>query len=238
MGVSKTKVTYSLGSSCPLRPAGIDISINNLKLNTGSSFKVKFHTSNIITCILSPLELLSVALDAGKKLVSLGDKLVTGISADTWKGLSDTAGGVIRSSTVKSVIGSYGSATNAATQLADKGKKAAKKLSKGIKKLFGKKKKRVRPRYKDEPGKCKNGDDWSIEYARCWRRGHELVRMKDNPNLCLAIRKRIREKGKAIEVWVCDGGWHQQWKWHTQGAGLYGYVSDGYQGDWCLDREG
>ena len=62
--------------------------------------------------------------------------------------------------------------------------------------------------------------------------------MKDNPNLCLSIRKRIHEKGKAIEVWVCDGGWHQQWKWHTQGAGLYGYVSDGYQGDWCLDREG
>ena len=53
MGVSKTKVTYSLGSSCPLRPAGTDISINNLKLNTGSSFKVKFHTSNIITCILA-----------------------------------------------------------------------------------------------------------------------------------------------------------------------------------------
>ena len=113
---------------------------------------------------------------------------------------------------------------DAAKQLAKKGKKATKKLANKVKGLFKKKKKRVRPKYFNTPSKCNEKRDvWSIEYVACWRRGHELIRLAANPSMCISVRKRIREEGKGVEIWKCEGGWHQQWRWTG-----YGDVRDGH----------
>lgn len=264
-GLSKTRFSYSFDTGCIPKPPTMGIfkfvssgSSKNLQIS-GSMFGAVPEPK---LCLKSPLEMLEDALKAGKQIVALGDKLVTDISIDTWKGLADSAGGVLKPSTVKNAITTYGSPDKAATQLADTGKKAAKKLGDSIKSIFGSGKSSPKPRYKNvaaratdsrnRDGKCFADDDWSIQYANCWRRGHELVRLASNQNLCLTIRKRIREQGKAIEVWNCDGGWHQQWRWvrniiplGARGAatmrGLIGHmgtVRDGWKGDWCFDRKG
>ena len=183
----------------------------------------------------------------------MGSDLVTGISSDTWKGLSDGASGVLTSGFVNNSIKSFGSADKAASALANTGREAANQLASSITSIFGSGNSTPKPRYKDTPelatdsrnrdGKCFADDDWSIEYARCWRRGHEFVRLASNTNLCLSIRKRIREQGKAIEVQNCDGGWHQQWRWtgpvSADGLGTkLGPIVDGWKGDWCMDRKG
>ena len=269
--LDKTRFTYRFDTGCVPKPPTMGIfkfvssgGSGNLQISGGMFGAVPEPK----LCVKSPLELLEDALAAGKQIVSLGDKLVTDISVDTWKGLAASAGGVLKPSTVRNAIKKYGSPDKAATQLADTGRKAAKKLSDSITRIFGNKKSSPKPRYKTTPqratssrnreGKCFADDDWSIEYAACWRRGHELVRLASNRNLCLSIRKRIREQGKAIEVWNCDGGWHQQWRWirnkqYTGGGsgvvaealahaqrqtGHMGTVRDDWKGDWCFDRKG
>lgn len=263
-GASKTRFSYSFDTGCIPKPPTMGIfkfvssgSSKNLQISSGMFGAVPEPK----LCLKSPLELLEDALKAGKQIVALGDKLVTDISIDTWKGLADSAGGVLKPATIQNAIKSFGSADKAATQLADTGKKAAKKLTNSIKSIFGSGSSSPKPRYKNvaaratdsrnRDGKCFADDDWSIQYANCWRRGHELVRLASNKNLCLTIRKRIREQGKAIEVWNCDGGWHQQWRWirnHIPNnsplaairnvIGHMGSVRDGWKGDWCFDRKG
>lgn len=79
MKVSKAGLTYSLGASCPLRPLGVDISINTLKLASGSGFNVKFEGSNPLACILGPF---GDALDAAKGAWNTTAKLVTAYSPE------------------------------------------------------------------------------------------------------------------------------------------------------------
>lgn len=88
MGVSKTGLKYSLGASCPLRPLGVDISINTLNLASGSGFGVKFTGSNPLACILGPL---GDALDAAKTAWNKTGKLVTSYTPEKF---SDAAFGV------------------------------------------------------------------------------------------------------------------------------------------------
>ena len=159
-----------------------------------------------------------------------------GIGSDTWHGLRDLGRGKINPAVLTNAAKQFGNPANVAKELANKGKKAAKKISDGLNKVFGKKKKKVRPRYFNEPSKCSEKRDvWNIEYAACWRKGHEMIRLAANPSMCISVRHRIREKGKGVEIWKCKGGWHQQWR-----RTGYGDVRDGHAPkgkEWCWEED-
>jgi len=88
MKVSKSGVTYSLGASCPLRPVGVDISINSVNLSSGSNFRVNFKGTNPLACIIGPL---GDALDAAKGAWNTTAKFVTPYTPEKF---SDAAFGV------------------------------------------------------------------------------------------------------------------------------------------------
>lgn len=92
MKVDKTGLTYNLGASCPLRPLGVDISINTLKLTSSSNFNVAFKSANPLACILGPL---GEALDLAKGAWNTTEKLITSYSpekfSDASYGLGKTA---------------------------------------------------------------------------------------------------------------------------------------------------
>lgn len=88
MAVSKSGLTYSLGASCPLRPLGVDITVNTLNLASGSGFGVKFTGSNPLACILGPI---GDALNAAKDAWNTTAKLITPYTPEKF---SDAAFGV------------------------------------------------------------------------------------------------------------------------------------------------
>jgi hypothetical protein len=89
MKISKAGLTYSLGASCPLRPLGVDISINTLGLASGSGFNVKFKGSNPLACILGPL---GDALDAAKGAWNTTSKLITSYTPEKFSDATFGAG--------------------------------------------------------------------------------------------------------------------------------------------------
>lgn len=227
VSIGRNSFGYSLQTTC-LGAARLSASGST----SGFSFSIPKVKPQF--CVPNALDHLNNALAAGQKFASATSQLVRGVGEDTWHGLRDLGNGKINSGVVTNAIKTYGNPANAAAKLADTGKKAADKISSGVKKLFGKKKKAVRPRYFNTPDDCnKTRDDWSLEYAACWRRGHEMIRLAANPSMCISVRHRIREKGKAIEIWKCEGGWHQQWR--TTG---YRDVRDGHSPkgkEWCWE---
>ena len=237
----KNNFSYDIDTGCaPIPPA-----YGLLKFTSkGSSSGLKISSSMFKSvprpapCVADPLELLKNALKLGLKAVNMGSNIVTGIGSDTWHGLRDLGRGKINPAVVTNAVRQFGNPANAVKELASKGKKAAKKISAGVKRLFGKKKKRVRPRYFNEPSKCnETRDEWSIEYAACWRKGHELIQLAANPSMCISVRKRIRENGKGVEIWKCEGGWHQQWRRTGFGDVRDGHAPSGKEWCWEEDRK-
>tara|TARA_R110001592_G_scaffold25555_3_gene96947 strand:+ start:8480 stop:11788 length:3309 start_codon:yes stop_codon:yes gene_type:complete len=186
----------------------------------------------------SAIDMLVNFLKAGQKLVSLGGALTEQIGADVWRGLRDLGGGKINANTVTNAVKQYGNPANAAKKLADAGEKAAKKavstVTSLIKKGGGD---HPEPIYRDDPSDCKKGQYWSLEYGACWTPGSELIRLKSRPDMCISVRHRIREKAKGIEIWKCEGDWHQQWRRAQSGRHESG-IRDGLDGKgFCWEHD-
>jgi hypothetical protein len=231
--VNNSGLRFKFPATCPVQlwdwniQAGFD-------LRSASNFQI------LPTQGCSAIDMLVNFLNAGQKLVSLGGALTEQIGADVWRGLRDLGGGKINASVVSNAVRSYGNPANAAKKLAETGKKAAEKAVTTVTNLLEKDSKdHPKPIFRDDPSDCKKGQSWSLEYGTCWTPGSELIRLKSHPDMCISVRYRIREKAKGIELWKCEGDWHQQWRRPQKGVRGSG-IRDGLDGGgycWEQDRD-
>jgi hypothetical protein len=229
--VNNSGLYFKFPATCPVQLADWVIRAG-FDLRSASNFQI----NPSIGC--SPLDMLQNFLDAGMKFVSLSNTIATDISADTWRGLRDLGGGKINPSVVGNAVKKYGNPANAAAKLADTGKKAADKAVSVVKNLIAKKSKsHPKPIYRDDPKDCVKGQEWSMEYGACWTKGSELIRLAADPRYCISVRLRIREKGKGVEIWKCDGDWYQQWR-RPFGGFKYSGIRDGLDGEgYCWEQD-